>query len=143
MMGSCCGDAVIPFVAMVAVEIGLVGLYTLSKAAMSSGLMCCVFVTYYYALGTLIHLPCFIFQRFFSLSPKHFFFPILSDEIKPPFLFILKELHCLAKHCQTGAVFGSPQILNCLQSTTQRNLNPVRFNSTDLPIGGSKQNLKP
>ncbi|PIA40427.1 hypothetical protein AQUCO_02500254v1 [Aquilegia coerulea] len=83
-MGSYCGDAVIPFAAMVVVEIGLVGLYTLSKAAMSCGLNPYVFVTYYYALGTLILLPSFFFQRrrrpplTFSLICKFFILGLIG-----------------------------------------------------------------
>ncbi|EXC31165.1 Auxin-induced protein 5NG4 [Morus notabilis] len=55
--------ALVPFLAMVVVEILSVGLTTLSKAAMSKGMSPYVFVVYSNALATPIFLPFLIFQR--------------------------------------------------------------------------------
>ncbi|KAM1712725.1 hypothetical protein ACFX13_023884 [Malus domestica] len=53
----------VPFTAMVIVECAEVGVSTLSKVAMSKGMSKFVFIVYYNALGTLLLLPFFIFQR--------------------------------------------------------------------------------
>ncbi|EXC31164.1 Auxin-induced protein 5NG4 [Morus notabilis] len=52
-----------PFLGMVIVEALIVGLNTLCKAAMSKGMNPFVYNVYSNALGTLIFLPFFIFQR--------------------------------------------------------------------------------
>lgn len=57
----------LPFVAMIAVEFVHIGLATLSKAAMASGLSQYVYIVYYDAFGTIILLPWIVFQ---SLSGK-------------------------------------------------------------------------
>ncbi|XP_068303363.1 WAT1-related protein At5g40240-like isoform X1 [Pyrus communis] len=53
----------VPFTAMVIVECAEVGVSTLSKVAMSKGMSKFVFIVYYNAIGTLLLLPIFIFQR--------------------------------------------------------------------------------
>ncbi|GAY46700.1 hypothetical protein CUMW_099090 [Citrus unshiu] len=53
-----------PFVAMALVEIGEVGMITLGKAAMSSGMSNFVYVVYYNALGTFILLHYFIYNTY-------------------------------------------------------------------------------
>ncbi|ONI19474.1 hypothetical protein PRUPE_3G280900 [Prunus persica] len=53
----------VPFAAMVMVECAEVGVSTISKVAMSRGMSHFVFIVYYNALGTLMLLPYFIFQR--------------------------------------------------------------------------------
>ena len=56
---------VLPFTAMVVVECGNVGVNILFKAATSKGMSYCIFITYCYAIATLILLPLpFIFNRF-------------------------------------------------------------------------------
>ena len=56
---------VLPFTAMVAVECGNVGVNVLFKAATSKGMSYYIFITYCYAIATLILLPLpFIFYRF-------------------------------------------------------------------------------
>lgn len=52
----------IPFVAMVIVECGEVGMITLGKAAMNTGLSNLVYVVYYNTLGTFLLFPYFIFH---------------------------------------------------------------------------------
>lgn len=66
-----------PFAAMAMVEIGEVGLITLGKAAMSSGMSNFVYVVYSNALGTVILLHYFIYSTyrfFFSLRSLNFLF---------------------------------------------------------------------
>lgn len=53
-------EKALPFAAMVMVECGEVGMITLGKAAMNSGLSNLVYVVYYNALGTVLLLPNFI-----------------------------------------------------------------------------------
>lgn len=53
----------LPFLAMVIVECGEMGMITLGKAAMNDGLNNLVYVVYYNALGTLFLLPFLIFHR--------------------------------------------------------------------------------
>ncbi|CAK9162824.1 unnamed protein product [Ilex paraguariensis] len=53
---------VLPFAAMVMVECTDIGMITLAKAAMNSGMSKFVYVVYYNALGTLILLPYIIFH---------------------------------------------------------------------------------
>ncbi|CAL2250442.1 unnamed protein product [Prunus armeniaca] len=53
----------LPFAAMIMVECAEVGVSTISKVAMSRGMSHFVFIVYYNALGTLMLLPYFIFQR--------------------------------------------------------------------------------
>lgn len=55
-------EKALPFVAMIMVECGEVGMITLGKAAMNEGLSNLVYVVYYNALGTVILLPNFIFH---------------------------------------------------------------------------------
>ncbi|KAF5730093.1 WAT1-related protein [Tripterygium wilfordii] len=55
--------AVLPFAAMVSLQFLDVGLTTLGKAAMSRGMSHYVFVVYSNALGTLLLLPSFFFNR--------------------------------------------------------------------------------
>uniref|UniRef100_A0A2N9HK19 WAT1-related protein n=1 Tax=Fagus sylvatica TaxID=28930 RepID=A0A2N9HK19_FAGSY len=57
-------DGVLPFAAMVMLEVGNVGMATLGKAAMTSGLSNFTFVVYYNALGTFILFLYYIFQRY-------------------------------------------------------------------------------
>ncbi|KAK3018282.1 hypothetical protein RJ639_003550, partial [Escallonia herrerae] len=58
-MQSCIQDS-LPFAAMVIVECGEIGMITLGKAAMNSGMSNLVYVVYYNTLGTLMLLPFFI-----------------------------------------------------------------------------------
>jgi hypothetical protein len=60
-------DGVLPFAAMVMLEVGNVGMATLGKAAMTSGLSSFTFVVYYNALGTFILFLYYIFQRYRSI----------------------------------------------------------------------------
>ncbi|KAJ9564811.1 hypothetical protein OSB04_000777 [Centaurea solstitialis] len=53
-------EKALPFLAMVMVECGEVGMITLGKAAMNNGLSNLVYVVYYNALGTVLLLPNFV-----------------------------------------------------------------------------------
>ena len=77
-------EELLPFAAMVMVECLDVGLTTLSKAAMTKGMSHFVFVVYSNALATLIFLPVFIFQRFFTSS--HMILTLLIIKTNPLFL---------------------------------------------------------
>ena len=57
-------DGVLPFAALVMVEVCNVGMVTLSKAAMTSGMSNFSFVVYYNALGTFILFLYYIFHRY-------------------------------------------------------------------------------
>lgn len=54
----------LPFIVMVIVESGEVGMITLGKAAMNNGMSNLVYVVYYNSLGTLLLFPFFIFHLF-------------------------------------------------------------------------------
>ncbi|OMO64530.1 auxin-induced protein 5NG4-like protein [Corchorus olitorius] len=70
----CCND-VLPFTAMVASEIGNVGLQVLFKAATSKGMSYYVFITYTYAMASLVLLPLlFILNCRAVLPPLKFHF---------------------------------------------------------------------
>ncbi|KVI02513.1 hypothetical protein Ccrd_019204 [Cynara cardunculus var. scolymus] len=56
-------EKALPFAAMVMVECGEVGMITLGKAAMNSGLSNLVYVVYYNALGTVLLLPNFVIHN--------------------------------------------------------------------------------
>ncbi|KAL4653517.1 hypothetical protein ACB092_01G309500 [Castanea dentata] len=79
-------DGVLPFAALVMVEVCNVGMVTLSKAAMTSGMSNFSFVVYYNALGTFILFLYYIFHRYrsrgtpltFSLLLKFFFLGLLG-----------------------------------------------------------------
>ncbi|KAL8266362.1 hypothetical protein R6Q59_003706 [Mikania micrantha] len=62
-------EKVLPFAAMLLVECGEVGMITLGKAAMNSGLSNLVYVVYYNALGTVLLLPNFIIHSCRSNRP--------------------------------------------------------------------------
>ncbi|KAJ7970879.1 WAT1-related protein [Quillaja saponaria] len=82
-MGSV-NDGVLPFTAMVMVEIGEVAMVTLGKAALKSGISNSVFVLYYNLLGIFILFIFFIFQGHSS--------PILASamgNLIPGFTFLL------------------------------------------------------
>ncbi|KAM5581597.1 hypothetical protein ABKV19_010707 [Rosa sericea] len=61
-MVPCTWGDVLPFAAMIMMEIADVGAATISKAAMSKGMSSYVSVVYSSALGTIFLLPCFILQ---------------------------------------------------------------------------------
>ncbi|KAJ7974537.1 WAT1-related protein [Quillaja saponaria] len=71
MMGSL-KDEILPFTAMVMVEIAEVGMVTLSKAALTTGMSNSVFVVYYNSLGTFILFLYFLFQSHRSRRPLTF-----------------------------------------------------------------------
>lgn len=64
-------EKVLPFVAMMVVECGEVGMITLGKAAMNKGLSNLVYVVYYNGLGTVILLPNFIIHSCRFVTYKH------------------------------------------------------------------------
>ncbi|KAL5720331.1 hypothetical protein ACHQM5_013010 [Ranunculus cassubicifolius] len=103
---TCWGDGVIPFAAMVAVEAALVGVSTLTKEAMSRGMNRYVFVVYYNALGTLILLPTFIFQR-----RRH---PITFSILSRFFLLGLIGYGVIMSY--TGIDFSSPTLSSALNN---------------------------
>ena len=57
----------VPFIVMIIVESGEVGMITLGKAAMDNGMSNLVYVVYYNSLGTLLLFPFFIFRFFRSV----------------------------------------------------------------------------
>ncbi|KAM7508116.1 hypothetical protein LguiA_018569 [Lonicera macranthoides] len=59
----------VPFVAMVLLECGEVGMTTISKAAMNEGMSNFVFIVYYNTLGIIIFLPYYIFQTYRTKPP--------------------------------------------------------------------------
>lgn len=74
----------VPFVAMVLLECGEVGMTTISKAAMNEGMSNFVFIVYYNTLGIIIFIPYYIFQTYrFVRSTNYVCFglPILYYQI--------------------------------------------------------------
>uniref|UniRef100_A0A5B7BH56 WAT1-related protein n=1 Tax=Davidia involucrata TaxID=16924 RepID=A0A5B7BH56_DAVIN len=94
-MQSCLKDA-LPFAGMVMVECGEIGMVTLSKAAMNTGMSNFVFVVYYNALGTFILLPYYIFHTYrfkrppltFSLLCRFFLLGLLGICLVQIFAFM-------------------------------------------------------
>ncbi|XP_022751891.1 WAT1-related protein At4g15540-like [Durio zibethinus] len=86
-----CYKEVLPFTAMVAVECGNVGVNILFKAATSKGMSYYIFITYSYAIATLVLLPLpFIFY---------------SRAVLPPLKF-----HLISRICLLGLIGFSAQI---------------------------------
>ncbi|XVF58112.1 hypothetical protein PTKIN_Ptkin07bG0036800 [Pterospermum kingtungense] len=86
-----CYNDVLPFTAMVAMEFGNVGVYTLFKAATSEGMSYYILVAYSYAIATLVLFPLtFIFS---------------SRAVLPPLKF-----HIISKICLLGLIGFSAQI---------------------------------
>uniref|UniRef100_A0A7C8YKR3 WAT1-related protein n=2 Tax=Opuntia streptacantha TaxID=393608 RepID=A0A7C8YKR3_OPUST len=97
--------AAAPFVVMITVECGEVGLTTLSKAAMLQGMSNFVFVVYYNALGTLILLPIFLYN---NLRGKRV--PLTFSLLYKFFLLGLIGI-CLLQTCAyTGINYSSPTL---------------------------------
>ncbi|XP_043704066.1 WAT1-related protein At3g28050-like [Telopea speciosissima] len=98
---------VVPFVVMVMVECGEVGITTVSKAAMSRGMSHFVFIVYYNALATLILLPSFLLRR-----NKR---PPLTFSILCRFFFLGLIGICLRQICVfTGVGLSSPTLASAL-----------------------------
>lgn len=98
-----------PFLAMIIVECGEVGLTTLSKAAMLQGMSNFVFIVYYNALGTLILLPIFLYN---SLRGKSV--PLSFSLLYKFFLLGLIGI-CLLQICAyTGINYSSPTLAAAL-----------------------------
>ncbi|GMY13436.1 WAT1-related protein At5g40240-like [Fagus crenata] len=98
-------DGVLPFAAMVMLEVGNVGMATLGKAAMTSGLSNFTFVVYYNALGTFILFLYYIFQRYRSRGP-----PLTFSLLFKFFLLGLLGI-CLEQICAvTGIKYSSPTL---------------------------------
>lgn len=102
-------EKALPFVAMVMVECGEVGMITLGKAAMNDGLSSLVYVVYYNALGTIILLPGFIFHSCRNNRPP-LTLSVLCKIFGLGFLGI-----CLLQVCAyTGINYSSPTLAAAL-----------------------------
>ncbi|XP_022739955.1 WAT1-related protein At5g40240-like isoform X2 [Durio zibethinus] len=90
MARSYCYKDILPFIAMVSVECGNVGVNILFKAATSKGMSYYIFITYSYAIASLVLLPLsFIFYR----------------TVLPPLKF-----HLVSRICLLGLIGFSGQI---------------------------------
>ncbi|XP_020420187.1 WAT1-related protein At3g28050 isoform X2 [Prunus persica] len=100
----------VPFAAMVMVEIMDVGLTTLSKAAMSRGMSHFVFVVYSNALATLILLPSsFIIHR--NKRP-----PLTFSVLCKFFLLSLAGITVMQNCVFTGVSYSSPTLASALSN---------------------------
>lgn len=102
-------EKALPFVAMVMVECGEVGMITLGKAAMNDGLSNLVYVVYYNGLGTILLLPNFIIHS-------------CRNKLPPLTLSVLSKLFglgllgiCLLQVCAfAGINYSSPTLAAAL-----------------------------
>ncbi|ESR59690.1 hypothetical protein CICLE_v10017903mg [Citrus x clementina] len=98
-----------PFVAMALVEIGEVGMITLGKAAMSSGMSNFVYVVYYNALGTFILLHYFIYNTYRSKGP------VLTFSLLCKFFMLGVLGICLVQiFAITGIKYSSPTLASAM-----------------------------
>ncbi|XVE67982.1 hypothetical protein DITRI_Ditri09bG0031800 [Diplodiscus trichospermus] len=109
-----CYKDVLPFMAMVAVECTNVGLNILFKAATLKGMSYYIFITYSYAVGSLLLLPlCFIFPSRAVLPPLKFH--LVSK------IFLLGLTGFLAQICAyKGIEYSSPTLASAIS-----NLSPA------------------
>ncbi|KAI7757070.1 hypothetical protein M8C21_028470 [Ambrosia artemisiifolia] len=102
-------ERVLPFAAMVVVECGEVGMITLGKAAMNSGLSNLVYVVYYNGLGTILLLPNFIVHSCRSNRP-----PLTVSVLTKLFGLGLLGI-CLLQVCAyAGINYSSPTLAAAL-----------------------------
>ncbi|KAF3649272.1 putative RING-H2 finger protein ATL46-like [Capsicum annuum] len=100
----------LPFLAMVIVECGEMGMITLGKAAMNDGLNNLVYVVYYNALGTLFLLPFLIFHR----CSRSNMAPITLSILWRFFLLGLLGICFLQAMAFTGIKYSSPTLAAAL-----------------------------
>ncbi|XVE67981.1 hypothetical protein DITRI_Ditri09bG0031700 [Diplodiscus trichospermus] len=102
----------VPFTAMVAVECGYVGVNILFKAATSKGMSNYIFITYTYAIASLVLLPLlFIFQSRAVLPPLKF--PFISR------ICLLGLTGFSAQMClYKGIDFSSPTLCSAVGNLT-------------------------
>ncbi|KAJ0112992.1 hypothetical protein Patl1_02699 [Pistacia atlantica] len=103
------GPDAAPFTAMVLVEFGEVGMITLGKAAMSSGMSNFVYVVYYNALGTFILLHYFLYHTYRSKSLS-LTFPLLCKF----FLLGLLGICFVQTFAITGIKYSSPTLASAM-----------------------------
>ena len=118
-------DGVLPFAAMVTLEVGNVGMATLGKAAMTSGLSNFTYVVYYNALGTFILFLYYIFQRYRSI-------------------FFSQVFEFLIQHLISHVICPPKTVFTCLfaEAGDLLSLSPSCSNSSSLASLGSTCYLK-
>ncbi|KAL1833064.1 hypothetical protein ACET3Z_002715 [Daucus carota] len=99
----------VPFIVMIIVESGEVGMITLGKAAMDNGMSNLVYVVYYNSLGTLLLFPFFIFRFFRSDRP-----PLTLNLIFRFFLLGLIGICFLQIFAYAGIGYSSPTLATAM-----------------------------
>ncbi|EOY02324.1 Nodulin MtN21 /EamA transporter family protein, putative [Theobroma cacao] len=112
MAWECFRKDVLPFTAIVAVECTSVGLKILFKAAALRGMSYYVFITYSYAVATLILLPFPLIFRSTAALPSSKF-PLISR------ICLLGLIGSVAHMCgYKGIEYGSPTLASAISSLT-------------------------
>lgn len=99
----------LPFIVMVIVESGEVGMISLGKAAMNNGMSNLVYVVYYNSLGTLLLFPFFIFHSLRSNRP-----PLTLSLMLKFFLLGLIGICFLQIFAYAGIDYSSPTLATAM-----------------------------